>query len=539
MKTPLLISLLVTASLHAEVIWRGDFETGDTSQWGGDPKVGEFKVVQEPVRQGKYALRIDGTNAAKRGKNDRIEFQHQPKPPGTAEGTERYFGWSVYVPKTFTNDHHAVGFFETRNSWRQLMSFEVKSNDIQYSSRVPYALRWKGQGKFTPGKWHDFVVHVLWSRDPNKGFIEVWFDGEKVVPLAKTATLLDENSAFFQIGLFRATSDTPESIIIDNCIEATTLADVMPNRYAGLDAAKFLGAASIETDVTTEKFFTEGPAVDAAGNVFFTNTGQILKWDPKMKKLTVFRETSKGACGLAFDPEGRLLVCEGGGGVNGRVTRTDMKTGQSAVLCDSFGGFPLGAPNDITLDAQSRIYFTSRLANTDPAKGNVNAVYRIDPDGRTSRILATPDIDMPNGLAISPDNKTFYLVESDGRASKARCIRAYDLQADGSVKNMRVVINFYPGRSGDGMRMDSEGNLVVAAGLHKTRGTSETLDTRPGIHLISPQGELLAFVETPDDTLTNLAFGGADLRTLYVTCGKHLMSLRTQIPGMPRYRPRQ
>jgi hypothetical protein len=184
--------------------------------------------VQEPVREGKYALRIDGTNVARRGKNDRIEFQHQPKPPGTSEGTERYFGWSVFLPKPFTNDMHAVGFFETRNSWRQLMSFEVHGEDIQYSTRVPYALRWKGPGKFTAGRWHDFVVHVLWSRDPAKGFVEVWFDGEKVVPRASTATLLDENQAFFQIGLFRSTSEVPESIIIDHAIEATTLAEVTP-----------------------------------------------------------------------------------------------------------------------------------------------------------------------------------------------------------------------------------------------------------------------------------------------------------------------
>jgi hypothetical protein len=85
-------------TISAEVIWLGDFETGDTSQWKGAPKDG-VTFVKDPVRAGKYALRIDGTNAAKRGKFDRIEFQHQPKAPGTAEGTERYFGWSVYLPK--------------------------------------------------------------------------------------------------------------------------------------------------------------------------------------------------------------------------------------------------------------------------------------------------------------------------------------------------------------------------------------------------------------------------------------------------------
>jgi gluconolactonase len=99
------------------------------------------------------------------------------------------------------------------------------------------------------------------------------------------------------------------------------------------------------------------------------------------------------------------------------------------------------------------------------------------------------------------------------------------------VANGRVLIDFYPGRSGDGLCVDEKGNLYVAAGLHKTRQTSETLDTRPGIHVISPEGQLLAFRETPEDTLTNCTFGGPDRRTLYVTCGRKLLAIRTAIPG--------
>ena len=87
------------------------------------------------------------------------------------------------------------------------------------------------------------------------------------------------------------------------------------------------------------------------------------------------------------------------------------------------------------------------------------------------------------------------------------------------------------------MCIDAAGNLYVAAGLHKTRGTSETLDTRPGIHVVSPQGRLIAYRETPEDTITNCTFGGADLRTLYVTCGSKLLSIRTDIPGKASYRP--
>jgi hypothetical protein len=220
--------LVSVTGASSEVIWRGDFETGDTKQWSGVPKSDAVKVVTERVREGKYALRIDGTNAARKGKLDRIEFQHQPKPPGTAEGTERYFGWSVFVPKKLTDDYHSVGYFETRNSWRQLMSFEVRGEEIKYSTRVPYTLHWTGKGKFTAGHWHDFAVHVLWSRDPKKGCVEVWFDGEKVVNKTMTATLLDENPAFFQVGFMRDTVDVPETIVIDHVVEATTLEEVTP-----------------------------------------------------------------------------------------------------------------------------------------------------------------------------------------------------------------------------------------------------------------------------------------------------------------------
>src|SRR6185436_20767890 len=96
-------------------------------------------------------------------------------------------------------------------------------------------------------------------------------------------------------------------------------------------------------------------------------------------------------------------------------------------------------------------------------------------------------------------------------ADQNRCILAYDLDQDGNLSKPRKLIDFYPGRSGDGMAIDEQGNLYVAAGLHKTRNTAETLDTRPGIHVISPQGKLLAFRETPEDTITNCAFGGDDL----------------------------
>jgi len=313
---------------------------------------------------------------------------------------------------------------------------------------------------------------------------------------------------------------------------------VRADRYAETKTRDYLGKVSVLARVKDEKVFTEGPAADGQGNLYFTNVpmSKILRWNTARKELTVFRENTNNTNGLYFAPDGRLLACEGGAG---RVSRIDLQTGKTEVLADRFNGFPFAAPNDLCMDDKGRIYFTSRPGVTDPTKGNVNAVYRIDPDGSVDQILHWPDIHMPNGIVTSPDNKKLYLIEAHPDADHHRDIRAYDLLPSGRVANGRVLINFYPGRSGDGMCIDAKGNLYVAAGLHKRRGTSETLDTKPGIHVVSPQGKLLAYRETPEDTITNCTFGGEDLRTLFVSCGTLLLSIPTTIPGKSSYRPKK
>jgi gluconolactonase len=309
--------------------------------------------------------------------------------------------------------------------------------------------------------------------------------------------------------------------------------------YSGVTPGTYLSDLKTLATVEAPKIFTEGPCCDRSGIVYFTNTAAsvIMRWDGKA--LSVFRQDRNAANGLLFDRQGRLVACEGDAG---RVTRTDMATGAVTVLCDQYDGKPLGAPNDLAFDAVGRIYFTSRMpadasAGNNTSGGNVNSVYRIDPDGRVTRVLAAPDIHMPNGIVTSPDDRTLYLVESDGRADRNRKIVAYELSADGTPAKPRTHVEFYPGRSGDGMAIDAEGNLYIAAGLHKTRGTSETLDTRPGIHVVTPAGKLVDFLETPEDTLTNCRFGGDDLRTLYITCGRRLLSAKSRVPGKALYRP--
>ena len=154
----------------------------------------------------------------------------------------------------------------------------------------------------------------------------------------------------------------------------------------------------------------------------------------------------------------------------------------------------------------------------------------------TTRKRATPGVYCADATRENGRGKA-YVIEAHPDADRNRNILAFDLRPNGKVANKRVHISFYPGRSGDGMCTDAQGNLYVAAGLPKRRGTNETLDTRPGIHVVSPKGKLLAYRETPVETITNCTFGGKDLRTLYVACGKYLLSLPTTIPGKSAYRP--
>lgn len=280
--------------------------------------------------------------------------------------------------------------------------------------------------------------------------------------------------------------------------------------------------------------FTEGPTVYRDGSVFFTEmrSERILRYFPEDGRVETFRAESRGANGLIFDAEWRLIACEAD---PPQITRTNLETGEVEVIAERYDGKRFHHPNDVTFDSQGRLYFSDR---PDPVMAEdqtgVHAVYRIDPDGTIAQILAEPDIQKPNGLVISPDDSTFYLIEAHPDADHARMIRAYNLADDGSVSNMRVFHDFYPGRSGDGMTIDSEGNLYVAAGLNRTRGTSETLATEPGVHVFSPAGERIDFYRTYEDTITNAAFGGPEMKTLYVTAGKLLLKIDVDRVGTRR-----
>lgn len=284
--------------------------------------------------------------------------------------------------------------------------------------------------------------------------------------------------------------------------------------------------------------FTEGPAAAAEGTVYFSDivNNRIMALDPGAARARVWRHPSGRANGLLFDRQGRLLVCEGNefGPNDGhrRLTRYDLQTGACEIVCDRYEGRRFNSPNDVACSADGHIYFT------DPCYGDRStmeldhdSVYHIRPDGTLERCLTQPEIERPNGIAISPDQHTLYLVDSCPVPGGNRKVWAFDRDHHGTLHNQRVVYDFAPGRGGDGMAVDQQGTLYVAAGIFRPRGPHETADVRPGIYRITPDGRLADRIDVPEDVLTNVTFGGDDLRTLYVTAGKTLWTMRVDTPG--------
>jgi gluconolactonase len=291
--------------------------------------------------------------------------------------------------------------------------------------------------------------------------------------------------------------------------------------------------------------FLEGPAVDADNNVFFSDIAgnRIMKMNAK-GTISVWRADSGRTNGNTFDAQGRLISCEGNeqGIGRRRVVRTDMKTGKITVLTDKYEGKRYNSPNDVCVDAKGRVWFTDPYYGTDLAslEMKVDGVYRIDflsAGAEVTRVLTQKHIDRPNGIAVTPDAKTLYVVDSHPKPGGNRKIWAFAIADDGSLAKQRLVYDFGKGRGGDGMRLDMKGNLWVAAGISVKRGPGETLANPPGVYVISPKGKLLGFIPIPENLITNLAFGGPERKTLFVTAGKTVYRVPVNVSGYAVYPP--
>jgi gluconolactonase len=297
------------------------------------------------------------------------------------------------------------------------------------------------------------------------------------------------------------------------------------------------------TTIAARTCLLEGPAFDADDNLFFSDIfgNRIYRLTPD-GILSVFRDDSGRTNGNTFDASGRLISCEGaeqGPGGRRRVVRTDMKTGQVEILTDRFEGKRYNSPNDVVVDIHGCIWFTDPYYEKDRSvlEMDQEAVYRIDPGGHVMRVLSQPQIERPNGLAITPDARTLYVIDSHTRPGGNRKVWAFDVAEDGRLGGQRLVFDFGRGRGGDGMRLDEQGHLWIAAGVLFPRHAGENADVPPGVYVITPRGELLGRIPIPEDLCTNLAFGGPNRKTLYVTSGKTVYKVPLAVSGYALYPP--
>jgi|HigsolmetaAR201D_1030396.scaffolds.fasta_scaffold08157_3 Gluconolactonase len=279
----------------------------------------------------------------------------------------------------------------------------------------------------------------------------------------------------------------------------------------------------------------EGPAWDGKGTLYFTGKNGISRRDAS-GRVTVFREAAAGANGLLFDHQGRLVVCEAR---NRRVVRIEPD-GSTTVMADQYQGMPFNSPNDLTIDSKGRIYFTDpRYGNRDDMKMRdkdgklVEGVYRIDAPGKVTRIMAH-EVDRPNGILVSAGDRYLYVADNNNNTpGGARKLWRFRLKSDGSIDpaSRKMIFDWKTGRGPDGLKADENGLLYVAAGRNKPSRYETVDEFKGGVYILSPEGKQIDFIAIPDDEVTNCAFGGSDRKTLYITAGGNLWSLRVKTPG--------
>ena len=279
----------------------------------------------------------------------------------------------------------------------------------------------------------------------------------------------------------------------------------------------------------------EGPAWHPKLGVLCSGNGHISRLD-RDGKVSIYRKDA-GTNGLLFDGQGRLLACEPR---RRRVTRTELD-GKITVLTDGYEGKRYNQPNDLTIDSRGRVYFSDPrygdregMEIRDDQGRTIEGVYRIDPDGKVTRILGR-ELERPNGVLVSAEDRYLYVADNNNNTKGgARKLWRFDLRKDGTVAldSRKLLYDWGEGRGPDGVKQDQRGRLYVAAGLNKPNPPFEPDPERKGgIYVLSPDGKLLAFLPVPRDEVTNCAFGGDDLKTLFITGGGTLYSIRTTTPG--------
>ncbi|NWG13662.1 MAG: SMP-30/gluconolactonase/LRE family protein [Acidobacteria bacterium] len=254
--------------------------------------------------------------------------------------------------------------------------------------------------------------------------------------------------------------------------------------------------------------FTEGPAVDAAGNVFFTDqpNDRIMKWSTD-GRLSTFMQPSGRANGLYFDRNGNLLACAD---ERNQLWSIDP-SGKVTVLVKDYQGKLLNGPNDLWIAPDEGVYFTDPLYwrpywDRGPMEQDGQHVYYLSPD-RKRLVRVADDLRQPNGIIGTPDGRTLYVADIGARKTYA-----YQIESDGTLSNKRLFCEL----GSDGMTLDAEGNVYL---------------TGKGVTVFDRTGRQIDHVDVDQPWTANVCFGGKDRSTLFITAGTGFYAVQTRVRG--------
>ena len=293
--------------------------------------------------------------------------------------------------------------------------------------------------------------------------------------------------------------------------------------------AKYKLALAAVERLATGMRWSEGPVWFGDGRYLLWSdipNNRIMRFDEATGTVAPYRAPSNNANGHARDRQGRLISCEH---LTRRVTRTEYD-GSITVLADRFDGKRLNSPNDIVCARDGSIWFTDPLFGIlgkwegEPAESETPmAVYRLPADGsKLERVIN--DLNAPNGLAFSPDEKILYVVES--RATPHRKIWAYDVAAGGRLSNKRVFADAQGPGAYDGIKVDVTGH--VWCGFGSSSGAQA--DVLDGVRVYAPDGTAVAHIHLPE-RCANLCFGGAKNNRLFMAASHSLYALHVNTTG--------
>ena len=281
----------------------------------------------------------------------------------------------------------------------------------------------------------------------------------------------------------------------------------LPTAASG-DAQPIFAPGAMLSKLAGDFSFTEGPACDSTGNVFFTDqpNDRILKWSVD-GKLSTFLQPCGRSNGLCFDAKDNLWACAD--------EKNEMwiiaPDGKKTILFDKFQGKALNGPNDVWLRTDGGAYFTDPYYKRDywkrGEKEQEEHVYYVSPDHKTVTRVAD-DLKQPNGVIGTPDNKILYV--ADIGAGKTY---AYAIQKDGSLTGKRLFCEL----GSDGMTIDSEGNVYL---------------TGDGVTVFDKTGKKIEHIAVPESWTANVCFGGKDRHTLFITASKSLYGMKMRTHGV-------